>query len=111
MPPPFPHGWGCVAASLPRVQANARPAPLPDPVRDRLRNPASARGRRGRNHAFPSRLAAFALYGGLALLVEDWASETVFPGARRGRARTSLEGGFGHQIEHAERAPGVRRQL
>lgn len=56
-------------------------------------------------------LAAFALYGGLALLLEDGASETVLPLGRRGRARTSLEGGLGHQIEHAEREPGVRRQL
>jgi hypothetical protein len=72
-----------------------------------LRNPASARGRRGRNHAFPSRLAAFALYGALALLSEDWASQV----GRRGRARTSLEGDFGDQIEHAEWEPGVRRQL
>jgi uncharacterized protein len=76
-----------------------------------LRNPASARGRRGRNHAFLSRLAAFALYGALALLSEDWASETVIQVGRRGRARTSLEGDFGDQIEHAEREPGVRRQL
>ena len=37
-------------------------------------------------------LAAFALYGGLALLLEDSASETVLPLGRRGRARTSLEG-------------------
>jgi succinate-acetate transporter protein len=56
-------------------------------------------------------LAAFALYGGLALLLEDSASQTVLPLGRRGRARTSLEGDFGHQIEHAEREPGVRRQL
>jgi hypothetical protein len=32
-------------------------------------------------------LAAFALYGGLALLLEDGASETVLPLGRRGRAR------------------------
>jgi uncharacterized protein len=56
-------------------------------------------------------LAAFALYGRLALLLEDGASETILPLGRRGRARTSLEGDFGHQIEQAERAPGVRRQL
>jgi uncharacterized protein len=56
-------------------------------------------------------LAAFTLYGGLALLLEDGASETILPLGRRGRARTSLEGDLGHQIEHAEREPGVRRQL
>ena len=56
-------------------------------------------------------LAAFALYGGLALLLEDSASQTVLPLGRRGRARTSLESDLGHQIEHAEREPGARRQL
>ncbi|MBO0817979.1 MAG: hypothetical protein J2P30_22840 [Actinobacteria bacterium] len=33
------------------------------------------------------------------------------PLGRRGRARSSLEGGLGRQIEQAEREPGVRRQL
>lgn len=56
-------------------------------------------------------LAAFSLYGGLALLLEDSASRTVLPLGRRGRARTSLEGDIGNQIEHAEREAGVRRQL
>jgi uncharacterized protein len=56
-------------------------------------------------------LAAFALYGGLALLLEDGAQQTVLPLGRRGRARTSLEGEMRHQIHLAEREPGVRRQL
>lgn len=56
-------------------------------------------------------LAAFSLYGGLALLLEDSSQRTILPIGRRGRARTSLEGGIGPQIEHAEREAGVRRQL
>lgn len=56
-------------------------------------------------------LAAFSLYGGLALLLEDGAQRTVLPLGRRGRARTSLEGDLGHQIEQAEREPGIRSQL
>jgi hypothetical protein len=56
-------------------------------------------------------LAAFSMYGGLALLLEDGAQRTVLPLGRRGRARTSLEGDLGHQIEQAESEPGIRRQL
>jgi uncharacterized protein len=56
-------------------------------------------------------LVAFAMYGGLALLLEDGAQKTVLPLGRRGRARTSLEGDLGHQIAQAESEPGIRRQL
>ncbi|MFC9927749.1 GPR1/FUN34/YaaH family transporter [Streptomyces sp. NPDC127190] len=56
-------------------------------------------------------LAAFALYGGFALLLEDSAQRTVLPLGRRGRARTSLQGDLGHQLERTEREAGVRRQL
>lgn len=56
-------------------------------------------------------LAAFSLYGGLALLIEDSMQHTVLPLGRRGQARTSLEGGLHHQIHHAEQEAGVRRQL
>jgi uncharacterized protein len=56
-------------------------------------------------------LAAFALYGGLALLLEDGAQRTVLPLGRRGRARSSLEADISSQIEDAEREAGVRRQL
>ncbi len=56
-------------------------------------------------------LAAFALYGGFALLLEDTTQRTVLPLGRRGRARTSLQGDLGHQLEQAEREAGVRRQL
>lgn len=56
-------------------------------------------------------LVVFSVYGGLALLLEDGAQRTVLPLGRRGRARTSLEGDLGHQIEQAESEPGIRRQL
>jgi uncharacterized protein len=56
-------------------------------------------------------LALFALYGGLALLLEESTQRMVLPLGRRGRARTSLEGGFEHQVRQAEREAGVRRQL
>ncbi|MFY4718289.1 acetate uptake transporter family protein [Streptomyces sp. LaBMicrA B280] len=56
-------------------------------------------------------LAAFALYGGFALLLEDTAQRTILPLGRRGRARTSLQGDLATQLEQAEREAGVRRQL
>jgi hypothetical protein len=56
-------------------------------------------------------LALFALYGGLALLLEESHQRMVLPLGRRGRARSSLEDGFGHQVRQAEQEPGVRRQL
>jgi succinate-acetate transporter protein len=56
-------------------------------------------------------LVVFALYGGLALLLEDGAQRTVLPLGRRGRARSSLEGDLGSQIAGAEQEPGIRRQL
>jgi hypothetical protein len=56
-------------------------------------------------------LAVFALYGGLALLLEESYQRMVLPLGRRGRARTSLEGGFAHQVHRFEQEPGVRRQL
>ncbi len=56
-------------------------------------------------------LAAFALYGGVALLLEDAAQRTILPIGRRGRARSSIEGDITHQIEQAEREAGIRRQL
>ncbi len=56
-------------------------------------------------------LAVFALYGGLALLLEEGSRRTVLPLGRRWTARISVEGDLGHQIQHASREPGVRRQL
>ncbi|MBV9446493.1 MAG: hypothetical protein JO345_11455 [Streptosporangiaceae bacterium] len=56
-------------------------------------------------------IGVFALYGGLALLLEESFRRTVLPLGRRGVARTSLEGEFGHQILGTEQEPGIRRQL
>jgi hypothetical protein len=56
-------------------------------------------------------LAVFALYGGLALLLEEGNQRLTLPLGRRGRARTSLEGTFAHQVSQSEQEPGVRRQL
>jgi succinate-acetate transporter protein len=56
-------------------------------------------------------LGAFALYGGLALLLEEGTQRMVLPIGRRGRSRTSLEGSFANQVHRAELEPGVRRQL
>jgi hypothetical protein len=55
-------------------------------------------------------LVVFALYGGLALLLEDGAQRTVLPLSRCGRARSSLEGDFGSQIARAAQEPDIRRQ-
>lgn len=56
-------------------------------------------------------IAAFALYGGLALLLEEGSQRMVLPLGRRGRARSSMEGSFAHQVHQAEQEAGVRRQL
>ena len=56
-------------------------------------------------------LGVFALYGGLALLLEEGTQRMVLQIARRGRSRTSLEGSFAHQVLQAEQEPGERRQL
>lgn len=47
----------------------------------------------------------------MMLVLSAGAQQTVLPLGRRGRARTSLEGDLGHQIDQAEREPGIRRQL
>jgi hypothetical protein len=56
-------------------------------------------------------LGAFALHGGLALLLEDSAQRTILPIGRRVRATSSLEADIGGQLEQAEREAGIRRQL
>lgn len=43
--------------------------------------------------------------------LEESYQRTVLPLGRRGRARSSLEGSFAHQVQQAEQEPGVRRQL
>ena len=51
------------------------------------------------------------VYGGLALLLEDTRGHLVLLTGRRGRARASLEGGLGAQLESLESEAGVRNQL
>jgi len=43
--------------------------------------------------------------------LEESYQRTVLPLGRRGRARSSLEGSFAHQVQQAEQEPGVQRQL
>ena len=54
---------------------------------------------------------AAALYGGLALGLEDVQHRTVLPFGRRGEAREAIEGGIAEQIGLVEREAGVRKQL
>lgn len=56
-------------------------------------------------------IGAYALYGGLALLVEDGKQRTVLPLFRRGAARRSIEGGLREQLTVAQQEAGVRHQL
>jgi len=46
-----------------------------------------------------------------SLPLEERYQRTVLPLGRRGRARSSIEGSFAHQVQQAEQEPGVRRQL
>ncbi len=56
-------------------------------------------------------VGALAVYGGLALLVEDVRQRTILPVFRRGSARQSLEGALGEQLERVRHEAGVRQQL
>ncbi|MFJ5739150.1 acetate uptake transporter family protein [Streptomyces microflavus] len=56
-------------------------------------------------------IGVFALYGGLALLVEDGKQRTVLPLFRRGKARESIEGDLREQLTEAQQEAGVRHQL
>ncbi|MER5886100.1 GPR1/FUN34/YaaH family transporter [Streptomyces sp. NPDC001941] len=56
-------------------------------------------------------IGVFALYGGLALLVEDGEQRTVLPLFRRGAARRSIEGELREQLASAQQEAGVRHQL
>ena len=56
-------------------------------------------------------IAAIALYGGLALGLEDLQGKTVLPIGRRGAARRAFEGDLGEQIGPVESEAGVRKQL
>lgn len=56
-------------------------------------------------------IAAVALYGGLALGLEDLQGKAVLPIGRRGAARRAFEGDLGEQIGPIESEAGVRKQL
>ncbi len=56
-------------------------------------------------------IAAIALYGGLALGLEDLQGKTVLPTGRRGAARRAFEGDLGEQVGPVESEAGVRKQL
>lgn len=53
----------------------------------------------------------FAVYGGLALLLEDVKQKTVLPMFRRRSAKAALEGGLEDQLDRIAREAGVRQQL
>ena len=56
-------------------------------------------------------LFLIAIYGGLALALEDIQREEVLPVFRRGAARQALEGSLEDQLARIESDPGVRQQL
>ena len=56
-------------------------------------------------------IAAIALYGGLALGLEDLQGKPVLPIGRRGGARRAFEGDIGEQVGPIESEAGVRKQL
>jgi succinate-acetate transporter protein len=56
-------------------------------------------------------IAACAVYGGLAFLLEDLQQRPVLPLFRINAARTSIEGDLHAQLERIENEAGVRQQL
>lgn len=56
-------------------------------------------------------ISALALYGGVAFLLEDSAHHTILPLARRGHARSALEGAMDDQFRDLGQEAGVRRTL
>lgn len=56
-------------------------------------------------------IAAIALYGGLALSLEDSQGKPILPIGRRGAARRAFEGDLGEQVGPLESEAGVRKQL
>ena len=56
-------------------------------------------------------LFLLAIYGGLALALEDTQRRDVLPVFRRGAARQALRGSLEDQLERLESDPGVRQQL
>ena len=56
-------------------------------------------------------LAGFALYAGLALLLEDARRRTVLPTMRRGPMKEAFYGDFASQLNGVEHEAGVRRYV
>ncbi len=56
-------------------------------------------------------LFVLAVYGALAMALEDATRQTRLPLGRRGAGRESVGGGFGEQVRGVEREAGVREQL
>src|SRR4051812_46797348 len=56
-------------------------------------------------------ICAIALYGGIALLIEDVRQETVLPLGRVGASKRSLEGDLSEQLARLDKEAGVRQQL
>ncbi|QBI55539.1 GPR1/FUN34/YaaH family transporter [Streptomonospora litoralis] len=56
-------------------------------------------------------LCVLALYGALALLIEDVRKRTVIPVLRRGAGRVSMNGNLKDQLRSIEREGGIREQL
>jgi uncharacterized protein len=56
-------------------------------------------------------IAAIALYGGLAFLLEDLRGSALLPVFRRGEARGAIEGGLTEQLARLQNETGVRSQL
>lgn len=53
----------------------------------------------------------FAVYGGMALLLEDTRQKTILPVFRKGNARQSIEGSLQDQLARLDSEAGVRQQL
>lgn len=56
-------------------------------------------------------ICLFALYVGLALVLEDIMHRPVLPFGRRGEALEAIEGDLGQQVGPIEKEAGVRKQL
>ncbi len=56
-------------------------------------------------------IAAFALYAGTALVIEDVRQDPLLPVLRRGAGSVAMDGNLGDQLERAGGEAGVRQQL
>jgi hypothetical protein len=56
-------------------------------------------------------ICAVALYGAVALLIEDVRQEAVLPVGRVGASKRSIEGDLSEQLARVTKEAGVRQQL